>query len=553
MRFLNIRATWLATALAVVALLLPSTVNAQSTLKVLDWNTHHGVGADGVYNLQRFVDGIAASGADVVSLNEVERLDSWGNEDQPARYASLLKAATGRTWYYTFAQRDGGSTGQGNLILSAFPIEAAEGKTLSYSRSVARAQITVNGARVNIFSTHLDADSAARRVTQMAELKAWVSGFSQQHIIGGDFNAWPGAAEISNMTAFCYDAWATAKTAGTSIAYAGNEAGNTRNSRIDYIWYSKNATKLTLQGAQVFDTGDASDHRPVMAIFKVGSGSEATDPGTDFNGDHKLDLSIYRPSTGEWWSSLSGGAGVLRITWGVSAFGDVPTPGDYDGDNKTDIAVFRPVDATWYVRLTGTATAQNLRWGNPGDVPAAGDYDGDGRTDLAVFRPANGSWYVRASKTGALLPVAVWGMVGDVPVPGDYDGDRKTDIAVYRPATGTWYVRYSSNGTTGGFVWGTVGDVVVPGDYDGDGRTDFAVFRPSSGTWYVRHSTGTTFAFVWGVPTDRPAAADYDGDGRTDLAVFRPSTGLWYLRYSSTGATAGMQWGGGEDVPVVSR
>ena len=94
------------------------------TLKVLDWNTHHGVGTDGVYDMQRFVTWIARSGAHVVSLNEVEKNNSWGNEDQPARYAALLKAATGKTWYHTFAQRDGATNGQGNLILSSFPFEA---------------------------------------------------------------------------------------------------------------------------------------------------------------------------------------------------------------------------------------------------------------------------------------------------------------------------------------------------------------------------------------------------------------------------------------------
>jgi endonuclease/exonuclease/phosphatase family metal-dependent hydrolase len=261
-------------AFLLALVLLPGAALAQS-LKVLDWNTHHGVGTDGVYNIDRFVPWIVSSGANVVSLNEVEKFTSWGNEDQPARYAAMLKAATGKTWYYTFAQKDGAAKGQGNLILTTFPIAASGQKLLSYSRSVARAQIAVNGTTVNVFSTHLDADSSSRRITQMGELKAWAANFSQQHIMAGDFNAWPGAAEIDTMRAFAYDAWAMAQAQGTSVAYAGNEAGNTRNSRIDYIWYAKAATQLTLKGARVFDTRDASghspsDHRPLMATFEVG-------------------------------------------------------------------------------------------------------------------------------------------------------------------------------------------------------------------------------------------------------------------------------------------
>ena len=64
-------------------LFLPFVAHAQTggTLKVLDWNTHHGVGSDGRYDLQRFVTWIARSGAHVVSLNEVEKFTGWGDED----------------------------------------------------------------------------------------------------------------------------------------------------------------------------------------------------------------------------------------------------------------------------------------------------------------------------------------------------------------------------------------------------------------------------------------------------------------------------------------
>ena len=257
----------------------PEVVSAPSSsstqLKVFDWNTHHGIGTDGVYDIPRIASWIAKSGANVVSLNEVEKyVSGYGNEDQPARYASLLKSLTGKTWYYNFAQRSGGTNGQGNLLLSTFPIEIGDDYTLSYTRSVARVQILVNGIRVNVFSTHLDSDYSSRRTTQINELKSWVSAFSQQHVVAGDFNAWPGTSEISSMTSSFYDAWAVAKANGTAVAYSGNEAGNTRNTRIDYVFYSKSAARLVLTGVRVYDVRDAngimpSDHRPLMATFDV--------------------------------------------------------------------------------------------------------------------------------------------------------------------------------------------------------------------------------------------------------------------------------------------
>jgi endonuclease/exonuclease/phosphatase family metal-dependent hydrolase len=246
-----------------------------ATVKVFDWNTHHGVGTDGRYDITRFIPYIVNSGANVVSLNEVEKnVGSYGNEDQPARYASLLKTATGKTWYYKFAQRDGKTNGQGNLLLTTFPIEDSDAYQLSYSRSVARIQVVVNGIRVNVFSTHLDADSSSRRATQMRELNSWASSFAEQRIQAGDYNGWPGASEISNMTSTYIDTWAYAKNAGTAVAYSGNEAGNTRNSRIDYVWLSKGATRTTIKASRVFDVRNSSgvapsDHRPVMTTFEV--------------------------------------------------------------------------------------------------------------------------------------------------------------------------------------------------------------------------------------------------------------------------------------------
>lgn len=251
-----------------------STTSTSSTLKMFHWNIHHGVGTDGVYNLTRYVDWIVKAGANVVSLNEVEKYTGWGNEDQPARFASLLKSKTGQTWYYNFAQRDGNTNGQGNLILSTYPLESSGDYELSYSRSVARVAIIVNGIRVNVYSTHLDAESSSRRSTQMRELTSWADNYPEQRIIAGDFNAWPGATEISIMKSSYIDAWALAKSKGIAVAYSGNEAGNTRNSRIDYVWHSENASRLYLTRMQVYDTRDSSgdmpsDHRPIMATYTV--------------------------------------------------------------------------------------------------------------------------------------------------------------------------------------------------------------------------------------------------------------------------------------------
>ena len=243
-------------------------------LKVLHWNIHHGVGTDGDYDIDRLATWIAETGAHVVSLNEVERYTGWGNEDQPARFASLLQLKTGQTWHYNFAQRDGNEKGQGNLLLTTFAIESDDDYELSHSRSVARIAIIVNGIRVNLWSTHLDAESDARRSTQIRELTAWADNYAEQRIVLGDFNASSGTDGIALMKAGYADAWAVAQSLNVDVAYPGNSAGNTRRSRIDYAFYSKQAFRLKLKKMQVFDTRDSqgvmpSDHRPLLATFEV--------------------------------------------------------------------------------------------------------------------------------------------------------------------------------------------------------------------------------------------------------------------------------------------
>jgi endonuclease/exonuclease/phosphatase family metal-dependent hydrolase len=245
-----------------------------TTLRVLHWNTHHGgVGTDGKYDPNRLATWIAKFKPDVISLNEIEYFTGYGNEDQPARFASMLKAKTGRRWYYKFVTANGATRGNGNLVMSRFPLDSKAAYHMSYDRAAAEITFYVNGRAIHMISTHLDADSTSRRLSQIGQLKSWASGIAEQRIIAGDFNAWPQTSENAKMVTTYYDSWAQAVKKNLDVSYAGNPDGNTRNTRIDYIYYSHGASALVLRKVQVFDTRSGgvmpSDHRPVMATFTV--------------------------------------------------------------------------------------------------------------------------------------------------------------------------------------------------------------------------------------------------------------------------------------------
>jgi cytochrome c peroxidase len=265
----------------------------------------------------------------------------------------------------------------------------------------------------------------------------------------------------------------------------------------------------------------------------------------DFDGDGKTDLSVFRPTEGNWYILQSSTGSSSATNFGFSS--DALAPEDFDGDGKTDIAVFR--SGVWYI-LRSRDGLQVVQFGSEGDKPQPADYDADGVADLAVFRPSTGTWWIRRSTNPDNFLAFQFGLSTDRPVAADYDGDGKADIAVYRD--GVWYLQRSSAGFTA-FSFGLAEDKPVFGDYDGDGKSDVAVFRPSSGVWYVsRSSDGGFTAAQFGISTDTPSPGDYDGDGRNDFAVYRQSEGNWYILQSSNGAARVQNWGLNQDVSVPS-
>ncbi len=281
----------------------------------------------------------------------------------------------------------------------------------------------------------------------------------------------------------------------------------------------------------------------------------SADAQARFDYDAKVDLGVFRPTEGAWYSFSSELQTSATTRWGLAT--DTLVPADFDGDGLTDFAVYR--GGAWYVLRSRDHETQILNWGSRTfvpvgylpDEPVAADYDGDGQADFAVWKPATGTWCVLQSTDGydpAYARYFAWGKLGDVPVPADYDADGKADFAVFRTTENRWYVYQSSNGAWKTSQFGQSGyDSLVPADYTGDEKADFAVYR--NGTWFIQDSaTNEVYTFQFGLATDTPVPADYNGDGLTELAVYRGGT--WYVQETVTGRVSIFYYGTADDVPI---
>jgi endonuclease/exonuclease/phosphatase family metal-dependent hydrolase len=259
---------------------VPPPTTSGEVLRVLHWNiAKNGWGTDGKYDPNRIVSWVVKLKPDVVSFNEMEKWNQYSlGLDGVALYKSLLEAATGVQWYTWDIQDYGVWTDKGlrSTVFSKTPFISTYRTVYSAGKlkTGGGATITFNGRNINFMTTHFDPYTASARLTQAKDLVTYAKSFAEDRIICGDFNDQSTNPPITTMTAAYYDAWAEAKKAGIAVTAPDNPYGNTRNSRIDYIFYSRQQQNLTLQRLQVVDTRDAngvmpSDHRPVLAEFLV--------------------------------------------------------------------------------------------------------------------------------------------------------------------------------------------------------------------------------------------------------------------------------------------
>ena len=246
---------------------------------MLQYNTHHGgYGTDGRYDTNRLANWIVKMAPDVVMLNEIEKYTGWGNQNQPEVYKNLLQSKTGKTWYYHFAQEfgDWSSNGKGNLILSRVPFKFTDRHEIVHNgdRSVAR-----GGDQLEWPDDHVHPD-ASRSGLALAPPDAGDGSDNVGGVRAGEQDpdrrherlAGPDVDRAVQQVLQGFVGGCRRRTARPRRS-PGN-SGETKNGRIDYIFYSRNSANLSVKSSRVYDTRDSngvmpSDHRPVLTVFGV--------------------------------------------------------------------------------------------------------------------------------------------------------------------------------------------------------------------------------------------------------------------------------------------
>jgi endonuclease/exonuclease/phosphatase family metal-dependent hydrolase len=261
----------LATALGATTVAAPASpagaraLAAERELRVASFNIHHGVGLDGLLNLERIAAVVERTGAEVVGLQEVD--NHWSARSNFVDQATWLSERL--DMHVVFGANldlDPPTPGAprrqfGTAILSAHRIRAWSNTLLprpagGEQRGLLEVQIKVRGIPVRVFNTHLQHDSQLERLAQVGTIREVLATVNESVVLLGDLNATPNTPEITGLTDVLVDAWVTA---GVGDGFTFDAA--TPHARIDYVMSSDNVVART---AAVL-TSDASDHLPVVA------------------------------------------------------------------------------------------------------------------------------------------------------------------------------------------------------------------------------------------------------------------------------------------------
>lgn len=228
-------------------------------IRVMTWNIHGGIGLDGLVDLQRIADVIAAADPDILALQEVANRKA---ED------SLLSLVHARNSYEavpaaTISTPDGD---YGQLVLSRWPVRDVTVYDISVApyeprRLVSLITRTACGD-LHVLATHLGLRFSERRA-QAAILCESARSIHLPLIALGDFNDWLRFRSVSSLMDEIFTQRTRIRTFPARMPLFA----------LDRIYCAGN---LTVRSASVAARTLASDHLPVVAQIDIAAATPLT-------------------------------------------------------------------------------------------------------------------------------------------------------------------------------------------------------------------------------------------------------------------------------------
>jgi len=242
-------------------------VTRARSLTLATWNVHYGIGRDNRFDIDRVLEVLAETDADVIGLQEVgwhrpnhERLDHFAYLEKKTDYQVIPCLV-----------RDPLRTRFGNALLSRLPVAETRWidlKVLGHvPRAAVAADLTVGAGGLRVLVAHLglvpwERNQQAQRLLAAAEA-ALPTGWPCAMM--GDFNIWRRTTQTDRILRQRFPEAVTLASFPASRPMAP----------LDRIYLSEG---IELAAARVIDQGVASlasDHLPVVARVRLSEAGEA--------------------------------------------------------------------------------------------------------------------------------------------------------------------------------------------------------------------------------------------------------------------------------------
>ena len=162
--------------------------SGSSTLRVMTWNIHGGIGPDGRFSLERITETIDRHNPDVVALQEVDSRRAAGARSP----FELLREAVGDHGIEakSISTADGD---YGQMLVSRCPFNATEVHDITHAdrepRRAIETEVHCGHGKIRVVATHFGLSFTERR-TQARRLVAIARRHTLPTVMLGDFNDW---------------------------------------------------------------------------------------------------------------------------------------------------------------------------------------------------------------------------------------------------------------------------------------------------------------------------------------------------------------------------